>query len=93
MSDRCQWTFEDETAYFIHGCIGGAVGGPEGCTYGHPLSEIERERDARLEAEEYVEVLQLKAQRRHEFVDSIMRDNKRLSDEVRQLTSRQEAGE
>ncbi len=85
MSDRCRWTFEDELAHFIPGCMGGAVGGPEGCTRGHPLSEIEREREARREAEEYVERLLVKAQRRQEFIDPMMRENKRLRAELRRL--------
>jgi len=50
MSDRCHWTFEGELAHFIPGCMGGAVGGPDGCTCDHPLSEIEKEREARRAA-------------------------------------------
>lgn len=85
MSVHCHWTFEDELAHFIPGCMGGAVGGQEGCTCGYPLSEIEREREARQAAEEYVEGLRLKAQRRQEFIDSMMRVNKRLRAELRRL--------
>ncbi len=85
MSDRCYWTFEGELAHFIPGCMGGAVGGPDGCTCDHPLSDIEREREARREAEEYVERLLVKAQRRQEFIDSLMRQNKSLCAELRRL--------
>ncbi len=85
MSDRCHWTFEGELAHFIPGCMGGAVGGPEGCTCDHPLSAIEREREARQEAEEYVETLREKAQRRNEFVESLMRQNKHLCAEIRRM--------
>jgi len=85
VSDRCHWTFEGELKHFIPGCMGGAVGGPEGCTCGYPLSEIEREREARREAEEYVEGLRVKAQRRQEFIDSMMCENKRLRAELRRL--------
>ena len=85
MSDRCHWTIEGPLAHFIPGCMGGAVGGPDGCTCDHPLSAIERDREARREAEEYVERLLVKARRRQEFVDSIMRENKRLRAELRRL--------
>lgn len=85
MRERCHWIYESELANFIPGCIGGAVGGPEGCTCDYPLSEIEREREARREAEEYVERLLVKAQRRQEFIDSLMRQNKRLYAELRRL--------
>ncbi len=85
MSDRCHWMFEGNLAHFIPGCMGGAVGGPDGCTCNHPLSAIELEREARREAEEYVEGLRLKAQRRQEFVDSMMRENNRLRAEIRRM--------
>ena len=78
MSDRCHWTLEDEVAYLIPGCMGGAVVVPKGCTCGYPLSEIEWERKARREAEKCVEGLRLKAQRRQEFIDTTVRENKRL---------------
>lgn len=91
MSDHCHWAFEGEIANFIPGCMGGAVGGPDGCTCNHPLSAIEREREARWEAEEYVERLLVKARRRQEFVDSLMRENKRLRAELRRLA--ESAGE
>ena len=83
---RCHWIYEEETfASFIPGCIGGAIAGPEGCTCNHPLSEIEREQEARREAEEYIEALRSKARRRQEFIDSLMRKNKRLYAEIRYL--------
>ena len=85
MSDRCHWTFEGELAHFIPGCMGGAVGGPDGCTCDHPLSEIEKERKARRAAEGYIENLRVKAQRRLEFVEVVMRQNKRLCAELRRL--------
>ena len=85
MSDRCHWTIEGPLAHFIPGCMGGAVGGPGGCTCDHPLSEIDQEREARREAEECVERLLVKARRREEFNDSMMRENKRLRAELRRL--------
>ncbi len=85
MSDRCHWTLEGELTHFIPGCMGGAVGGPESCTCDHPLSEIERERAARQEAEEYIEHLRTKARVRDEIVNSVMRENKRLRAELRRM--------
>ena len=85
MSDRCHWTIEGELAHFIPGCMGGAVGGPDGCTCDHPLSEIEKEREARRVAEGYIETLRDKAQRRVEFANAVMRENKRLRAELWRL--------
>lgn len=52
---------------------------------GERVSEIERERAARQEAENIVEKLRRKAQRRQEFIDSLMRQNKSLCAELRRL--------
>ncbi|WP_457647633.1 hypothetical protein [Profundibacter sp.] len=82
MSERCHWVLEEELSYFIPGCIGGGIGGPDECTCDYPQSEIEQERLARREAEEYVERLLVKAKRRQEFIDSMMHENKRLRDAI-----------
>ena len=71
--------------HFIPGCMGSAVGGPDGCTCDYPLSAIEREREARRAADEYVAKLRSKAQRRQEFIESLMRTNKRLCAEIRRM--------
>ncbi|WP_457650841.1 hypothetical protein [Profundibacter sp.] len=85
MSERCHWIFEEELSYFITGCIGGGIGGPEECTCDYPPSEIECERQARREAEQYIEKLIDKAQSRQNFIETIMSRNKHLCAELEHL--------